>query len=186
MKSKLRWLIPILLISLTAPISSAQPESRSESQGSDTWLLQVVLLVGRTSGPPGIESIPVNAHKAIEDIRDFLPYKSYEHLDTVLIRSAGHSRGMLKSPSGGEYQVSMGFRVDRREEGVRLNFQNFDLRSEARPPRGRGLAEGEAPRPPENVISTTFSVEVGETIVVGTSRLNGGDQALIVLLTAIP
>jgi hypothetical protein len=30
------------------------------------------------------------------------------------------------------------------------------------------------------------SVDVGETIVVGTSKLNGGKQGLLVLLTVIP
>jgi hypothetical protein len=33
------------------------------------------------------------------------------------------------------------------------------------------------------VIDTTFNMNVGETVVVGTSRLQG-DKALIVLLTA--
>jgi hypothetical protein len=35
------------------------------------------------------------------------------------------------------------------------------------------------------VIDTSFSMDIGETIVVGTSRLQG-DTALIVLLTAVP
>jgi hypothetical protein len=34
-----------------------------------------------------------------------------------------------------------------------------------------------------NVMDSTFSIALGETVVVGTSRLNG-DQALIALLTA--
>ena len=29
-------------------------------------------------------------------------------------------------------------------------------------------------------------MEIGETVVVGTSRLRGGDKALIALLTAVP
>ena len=32
---------------------------------------------------------------------------------------------------------------------------------------------------------TTFTIEVGETVVVGTSKLNGDDSALVVLLTAV-
>lgn len=34
-----------------------------------------------------------------------------------------------------------------------------------------------------NIMDSTFSIALGETVVVGTSRLNG-DQALIALLTA--
>jgi hypothetical protein len=36
-----------------------------------------------------------------------------------------------------------------------------------------------------NIMDSTFSIAVGETVVIGTSRLNG-DQALIAILTAAP
>jgi hypothetical protein len=36
------------------------------------------------------------------------------------------------------------------------------------------------------VVDTNFTMEVGETVVVGTSRLRGGSRALIALLTAVP
>jgi hypothetical protein len=56
----------------------------------------------------------------------------------------------------------------------------------------RRLAEGGSPRvvprvgDGRSVIDTTFSMEIGETVVVGTSRMRGGDKALIALLTAVP
>jgi hypothetical protein len=34
------------------------------------------------------------------------------------------------------------------------------------------------------LIDTTFTMTLGETVVVGTSRMRGGNRALIVLLTA--
>jgi hypothetical protein len=36
------------------------------------------------------------------------------------------------------------------------------------------------------VIDTSFTMDVGETVVVGTSRLKGNGKALIALLTAVP
>jgi hypothetical protein len=36
------------------------------------------------------------------------------------------------------------------------------------------------------IIDTSFAMDIGETVVVGTSRLRGGDKALIALLTAVP
>ena len=36
------------------------------------------------------------------------------------------------------------------------------------------------------VIDTSFSMDVGETVVVGTSRLKANSKALIALLTAVP
>ncbi len=38
----------------------------------------------------------------------------------------------------------------------------------------------------ENLLSTSFSIRKGETVVVGTSKLSGNDRALVVLLTALP
>jgi hypothetical protein len=35
------------------------------------------------------------------------------------------------------------------------------------------------------IIDTSFTMDIGETVVVGTSRLKG-DKALIALLTAVP
>jgi len=51
-----------------------------------------------------------------------------------------------------------------------------------------GVSTRVAPRLADgrNVIDTTFSMEIGETVVVGTSRMRGGDKALIALLTAVP
>ncbi len=37
-----------------------------------------------------------------------------------------------------------------------------------------------------SVIDTTFTMDIAETVVVGTSRMRGGDKALIALLTAVP
>src|SRR5687768_14750082 len=38
----------------------------------------------------------------------------------------------------------------------------------------------------ENLLATSFSIRKGETVVVGTSKLRGNEQALVVLLTALP
>ena len=46
--------------------------------------------------------------------------------------------------------------------------------------RGRGIFA-----PAQNIIDTGFTMTVGETVVVGTSRV-GGDKAILALLTAVP
>jgi hypothetical protein len=59
-----------------------------------------------------------------------------------------------------------------------------------------GVAPAATPAPPvaatppptvaENLLSTSFAIRKGETVVVGTSKLRGNDRALVVLLTALP
>jgi hypothetical protein len=57
----------------------------------------------------------------------------------------------------------------------RLSVQVAAAREGARP----------AFAPGRRIIDTSFSMDVGETVVVGTSRLGGGDKAIIALLTAV-
>jgi hypothetical protein len=52
-------------------------------------------------------------------------------------------------------------------------------------PAGGGAKEGPGRRA-RPMIDTSFTMDVGETVVVGTSRVAGGDKALIALLTAVP
>ena len=59
-----------------------------------------------------------------------------------------------------------------------------------RKPGARGLTPNHPDRvaalKSRSIIDTSFTMDVGETVVVGTSRLAGGDKALIALLTAVP
>jgi hypothetical protein len=61
-----------------------------------------------------------------------------------------------------------------RQRGSSLNDQHPEVRA--------GQRGGRAARA---LLDTSFTMDVGETVVVGTSRLAGGDKALIALLTAV-
>jgi hypothetical protein len=52
--------------------------------------------------------------------------------------------------------------------------------------RGGSRNSQERPRTVSPIIDTSFTMDVGETVVVGTSRQKGGSKALIALLTAVP
>lgn len=65
-------------------------------------------------------------------------------------------------------------------DGVRIEVQEFKLeRTPQRSPDGEDVS-------PKDLLRTSFQLDSGETVVVGTSRLNGGDSALVVLVTAVP
>jgi hypothetical protein len=51
--------------------------------------------------------------------------------------------------------------------------------------RDRRVAQSRKSSSNRAVIDTSFTMDIGETVVVGTSRLAGGDKALIALLTAV-
>jgi len=175
----------LLLLTVSVPCFAVDSETPRPSMPSGTQLFQVALLVGSTSGAEATEGLPKNAEKAIADIRDFLPFKRYKLLDSGLIRTVEGMNGslLMDGVSAQQYRVSLSFRNHEKRSGsLSIYFFTVDPIST----KSRTLAPGEAPSAQsKSLISTSFSLDVGETIVVGSSKLGGG-EALVVLLTAIP
>jgi len=173
----------------SAPTSELAPTPRPTLDR--TYTFQLVLLVADTSGPNRFENVPPNARKALEDVRDFLPYKGYQLLDMAWLRSSRTAEAQLAGPEGTTYSARIAFRsVD--EEPGRLDIQRFVIVAtnpsgglNAAPNREGGTAVALLP-PVRPVIESTFGMQAGETVVVGTARLDGASRALIVLLSALP
>jgi hypothetical protein len=111
------------------------------------------------------------ASKALADLKDFLPYKRYTLLDTI-------------------YKIGLGF------PGVPMkgpdDTQKYELvtngAASAAPNRMKvwvTLRNNSNPERPTFLIDTSFEMELGETVVVGTSRLDG-NRALLLLVTSVP
>jgi len=193
MSSPIRILV--LLLTLFGLVVPAWSQEGDRDDGA-SYLFQVVLLIGDTGGESELEGVSGNVSKALDDVKEFLPFKSYRVLDTALLRSAGRVEGLLSGPEGQDYSVEMAFH---RESGKnRIIVQRFSLtdlgfRGTPAPPRKAAVDPGQstgtvAPRAAiqRRLIESSFSLHVGETIIVGSSKLNGGSEALLVLLTAIP
>jgi hypothetical protein len=148
-----------------------------------TQVFQAVLLAA--SNRPGVAppELAPGAQKALDDIRGFLPFKSYEPLDAVWLRTTQAVDGRLVGRDGRSYAVSLHFRAAGEPDGKDLFVDSFRLREEISFPSGK---TGMPARPPRDLISTSFGLKLGETIVVGTSKTDAGDEALVLLLTAVP
>ena len=116
--------------------------------------------------------LPPGEARALADLKQFLPYQGYRFVDSGAVRTMAEGSFRL----GTAYDVRLRFRWSafpvRREltvDGFRLGllYKNEDGGEEFK-----------------QLLSTSFSSTVGETVVVGTSKLNGSKEALIVLLTA--
>jgi hypothetical protein len=69
----------------------------------------------------------------------------------------------------------------------RVNREIEDLAARLAEERtGRASARAATTVQRSSIIDTSFTMDVGETVVVGTSRLKGGTKAIIALLTAVP
>lgn len=152
-----------------------------EDAAPRTRTFQVVLLLADSKPEDPAPRLPAGAQKALQDIRDLLPFKSYHVLDTTWLRTTRTAEGRLLGLRDQGYNVSLRFRNVGSVEGKSLYVDGFDVREDPETVRD---AEGNR-RAPRRLIQTSFGLEVGETIVVGTSRLDGGEQGLVVLLTAV-
>jgi len=162
------------------PGASTSPVPAQESRRLQGFSL--LLLLGETQGAAQPESISAPARKALADIKDFLPYKAYRVLDTQWVAGSdnGSSSGNLRGLDDQNYQ--------------------FQLRTFPRNPAANPGSPGAAltraqfrlvfSRQAGDKVDTTivldnsFNITAGETVVVGTSRVQG-ERALVVLLTAV-
>ncbi|MEE8523705.1 MAG: hypothetical protein V3T72_07210 [Thermoanaerobaculia bacterium] len=148
-----------------------------------TQVFQVTLLLASVSGESSPE-LPKAARQAVEGLKDFLPYKSYKVLDFAWVRTSGISQTQVKGPDGRAFNVMIRYDDPEENEG-KIFIRNFSLEDV-----GDVTSYASDPtillRSSNPLISTSFGMEIGETVVVGTSRLNGDGKALVVLLTAIP
>lgn len=157
-----------------------------------TQTFQLILLSGSTRAGASPKDLSQGAQKALNDLKGFLPYKSYELLDATLVPTTPDSAvtARLVGRAGAAYELRMGYRSGGTGEDAQIYFSRFFVREEpgttpVLPTAGPNPGSGEH-RPPREMVNTTFSLKPGETIVVGTSRLEGSEDALVILLTALP
>ena len=166
----------------TAPTQKSSPAPRADDSFGKTQLFQVVILTATVDGPEELKGLPKNAEKAISDIRNFLPYKSYHLLDSALLRAASHADRAETQLQGTLDGSSVDFRVamNYREREGRLMVDHFQLVRLNIPGSRRDTGSTKV------VLESSLGLVRGETVVVGTSKLGGEGRALIVLVTAIP
>lgn len=155
----------------------AKADVRPQSRNLQILLLSAAMKAGATA-----PEIPENGQKALADIRKFLPFKSYQLVDAAwLTATEGQvAQGRLGGASGIAYQVKLRFRAGE-QETPSIFLDHFELGQEM------VISTKEGPHyDTRRLIDTTFDVKVGETVVVGTSRADGADGALVVLLTVAP
>ncbi len=149
------------------------------NQNLQILLLSAAMKPSTTAGP----EIPENAQKALNDLKKFLPFKSYQLVDGAWLSATEgrSSQARLAGSNGAAYKVELRFRSTADSQPPSLFVEAFKLDQEMVVQMKEGPQYGG-----RRLIETSFSVKEGETIVVGTSKADGADGALVVLLTAVP
>lgn len=178
-----------------ARVLPAQQVGVRGADPGESQLFHVTLVAaGRQGSGGGQGTLPKAVAQALDDIKDFLPYQSYRVVDSALVRASGEARTGLKGPDGTPFEASIHFRSEKDGDGPRsFLVEHFELRKPLRVEAlardlesVRGGRAAVAPMAGQPTLRASFRIDEGETVVVGSSRLDGGDEALIVLLTAVP
>jgi hypothetical protein len=139
------------------------------------FLLRELAAEDGTAGEAGGDELTRELVREVERVR----------LQLATVRAAAQKR----------YEVGTGGPVDENRDVVQLRERLADMEiklAQAKQRRGSlnsnhpELRAARAGAMTRALIDTSFTMDVGETVVVGTSRLAGGDKALIALLTAVP
>lgn len=146
----------------------------------ETHSFQIVVLAADRSATLSPE-VPANVRQALEDVRDFLPYTGYSVLGSGWLRTSNYGRMTL--PGEEQYIAELNFRPTTDPQSALLIEQFSIYRQVPMSTPVEGGYKTEFAR--REVVQSTFTINRGETVVVGTSKLNGGDTAVIVLLTAV-
>ena len=217
------------------PVSVPKPAEQRRSTPNHQGF-SVVLVLADLKASTAQGDVPPAAQRALEDMKDFLPYKSYRLLDAAWVLGQGQQTIRLRGPEGHDYELRLSTHAYGQSSGrvpVQFSLREVDSQHEAevaavvaetadarareqlrerlqrdleqsrekrdetraqaieeqlaemerhsRTTSVRRKAAGNRP-----IIDTTFTMEVGETVVVGTSRLRENSSALIALLTAVP
>jgi hypothetical protein len=138
---------------------------------------RLVLLLAQEESVPD-PNLPPGEMRALEDLKQFLPYRGYRLLDSGWIRA--EKRANLRLGSDPAFNMSMNIERVFSVGSSEIRIERFEL-EKAIPIRTQ---EGYPSFTGHHLIGSSFSMQVGETVVVGTSKLNGDSEALVVLLTA--
>jgi hypothetical protein len=146
----------------------------------DTRAFQIVVLAADRSGESAAD-VPDNVRQALDDVRGFLPYTGFRVLGSGWLRTSRYAEATLPGPM--ELSAALEFRPTT-DPTAPLLIEQFSIYR--RVPVEVGV-EGVVTQQMQNrsMMESTFTINPGETVVVGTSKLNGDDTAVVVLLTAV-
>ncbi len=181
-----RSTLALAALALAVGLAGSQAATAAEPP---TYMVQVDLVVASDSGSGDLADLPAVARRALEEVDERLPFASYRLLDTALVRTSRGARTRLRGDDDRGFLAI--FSVGGEPPESRLTVRSFELheivlRPAPAPPADPESAGTAVESTTRHVLSSSFSVPAGETVVVGTSRLDGVDGALIVLLTALP
>ena len=144
-----------------------------------SWNFRILLVLAENRGVGSPELGPLIDHPSVaQEIQELFRFDTFEELDTALITVRDGSQGKVRV--GGEHDYTVSILPEARgADALELEFHLY---------RASTLVDGaDATVLHGTIVETSFQTAPGEITIVGASRLNGGDKALITIVeTRLP
>ena len=119
----------------------------------------------------------IKSDPLIKELSKLLTYESFRRLDSTLINVQDNSRStQMLGGEGMSFRLNLQPRYIKEEKGDSIRVE-LSLSSRQYKKDGSPLSL--------TLIDTTLSLQSGDRSVVGVSKLNGGDKALILILSCV-
>lgn len=146
----------------------------------ETRSFQIIVLAADRSGSTS-DDVPANVQQALQDVRDFLPYNGFRLIGSGWLRTSEYASTTL--PGSEDFIAELRFRPTT-DPAAAVLVEGFGIYRRVPVTTTRdGTSTTQFER--RNVVESIFTISPGQTIVVGTSKLNGDNTAVVVLLTAV-
>ncbi len=156
--------------------------------------IEVTIYLMSALGTPSAGAIPAELESVVKQLKGMFSYKSYQLIDTELIRVRGGEGGEMSGVINGGPVVDgarnisqIKFKsatVSSDEKGLKIRIDLLKVGVRLPVP----LASGSGPEKRYQYIDTGISTDVdireGQKVVVGKANMEGTDRASIIVLTA--
>jgi hypothetical protein len=164
-------ILSIIMLCSVAATGVGTAQTAPPSSPNQDGVHVVLLIANAKTASKHQPELPPNVAKALKDASQFLPYTYYELTDQVSLRGAGVNQTIrLSGWDSHEYKLGLSTHPSTASPdlvAVRVS-----------------LVEMFGPVS-SDVMTTEYSARVGETVVVGTSKVKS-DESLVLLLTLLP
>lgn len=149
-------------------------------------LFTVDLILGSmTPGQEKTQDKKLASDPVIKELKRVLNYKYFKRIDTSLLRVQDGRYSEQRMGGGGldlELRLTPRHVKEEREDTFQLEVRLRQHIKARREKTASGFAQVIGERR-NNLISTTLAIKSGERTVIGVSRLDGGDKALILIIS---
>lgn len=144
-------------------------------------LFTVQLVLGSEIGEEKLDESLKN-DPIFKELSSFLKYKSYSLLDTSLIRALENKLSEIRLGKNAEFYLRLMPKYIKEEKAD--NFQvELDLRQEIKLINPEKVGVGGTSSETRTLIVSNLMMKSGEKTVVGVSKMDGGDKALIFIIS---